>query len=83
MPFVERDGGGAIVAVYAMRQPGRAEEELTDDNAELAAFGDRDGSPEPDSGAVALALLQSKGMVTRQDIDDEKARQRPAKGASP
>lgn len=37
MPYVERDGG-VIVAVYARPQPGRAEEALADNDAELVAF---------------------------------------------
>lgn len=43
MVYVERDGGH-VVAVYANLQPGRAEEELTDDDADVLAF----LSPPPD-----------------------------------
>jgi|GEM_PF-5820101 len=36
--YVERDGQGRITGAYAVRQPGRAEEALADDDVELAAF---------------------------------------------
>lgn len=38
MPFVERDQGGTIVGVYARPQPGRAEEHLAEDHADLIAW---------------------------------------------
>ena len=37
MPFAERDGGN-VSALYARPQPGRAEEFLADDDAEVIAF---------------------------------------------
>lgn len=36
--FVERDGAGRIKGSYASRQPGYAEEELADNDAELVSF---------------------------------------------
>ena len=38
MPYVQRDSKGSITAAHATIQPGRAEEELPDDNPELLAF---------------------------------------------
>lgn len=36
--YVERDGNGKIVGAYAQPQPGRAEEFVAKDTAELIAF---------------------------------------------
>ena len=36
--YVERDGKGRIVGVYANRQPGRAEKDVAGDDAEVMAF---------------------------------------------
>jgi hypothetical protein len=41
MPFVERDDQGAVKGLYAVAQPGYAEEGLPDDNAEVLAFNER------------------------------------------
>ncbi len=38
MPYVQRDSKGNITTTHATIQPGRAEEELPDDNPELLAF---------------------------------------------
>lgn len=49
--FVERQGG-AVVGVYANLQPGRAEEALADDHADVLAF----FNPPPDLAAYAAAI---------------------------
>jgi hypothetical protein len=36
--YVERDGDGTVKGVYTMAQPGYAEEALSDDHPEIAAF---------------------------------------------
>ena len=46
MVYVERDGG-AVVGIYANPQPGRAEEELADNHADVLAF----RNPPPDLNA--------------------------------
>jgi hypothetical protein len=38
MVYVRRDEAGQVIGVYANRQPGIAEEELAEDNAEVVAF---------------------------------------------
>ena len=38
MPYVERDGEGIIKATYNMKQPGYAEEKLSDEDTEVVTF---------------------------------------------
>jgi hypothetical protein len=65
MPYVERNEAGEITGISRRPQPGRAEEKLTDDHAEILAF--RGGLAAPAQGnapgapsdlEVRLALLE-------------------------
>ena len=47
MPYIERDAKGRIVGLYVKPQPGRAEEWLADDDAEVQAF----PAPTPEEAA--------------------------------
>jgi hypothetical protein len=38
MPWAQRNDAGTITALYARRQPGRAEERMADDDPEVVAF---------------------------------------------
>jgi len=38
MPYVQRDFGGNVKGIYAVAQPGYAEEFLPDENAEIVAY---------------------------------------------
>lgn len=81
--FVERRAG-AVVGVYAVRQPGYAEEEIADDHPEVVAFRDRP-SPAPRDLAAELdalaarlarqdaieAVLVEKGTLTKGEVDDK------------
>lgn len=41
MPWVERDGGSNVIAAFARKQPGIAEEFLADAHADVVAFNAR------------------------------------------
>lgn len=75
MPFVERDPEtGQVVGLYAVTQPGRAEELLPDDHQDVAAFRARaDSLPSQRDLAAELDALQSalikKGAITEQEIE--------------
>lgn len=67
MPFVQRTLAGQVTGVYANRQPGYAEEELTDTHPEVVAF--RTPKPVPPSGlAVALDAALSGPSPTAGQI---------------
>lgn len=51
--FVERNGENAIIGAFALRQPGRAEEEIAADAAELLTF------LNPPNVAVYAAAIQA------------------------
>lgn len=66
MPFVQRNFKGEIAGVYAVKQPGHAEEELAEDDADVAAF--RAAHPVPPD------VLRSRSRVElRQDVQNQKA----------
>lgn len=53
MPFVERNWKGEITGLYANAQPGRAEEELSDDHSDVVLF--KDAHPFPSEMLVPLS----------------------------
>ena len=61
MPFVERDQLGAIKGVYAVRQPGYAEEELPDDHPDVVAF--RAPKPAPTLDEIYDSMIQSQRVL--------------------
>lgn len=58
MPFVERDKDRRIIAIYARNQPGKAEEQLTTEDAEIIAFRNR---PEPGKKPLPSTLPTPAG----------------------
>lgn len=68
MSFVERDEGGGIKGVYAVAQPGYAEEELADNHPDVVAFNARLDAimfaPPPISDFQFAAALMSRGVIT-------------------
>ena len=77
MAFVRRDRKNKIIGVFARPQPGEAEENLPDDDAEVVAF--RAPPPPPtddeliDRGRpdVLTKALLKKGVITRADLKAE------------
>ena len=78
MPYVQRDLGGAIKGVYAVLQPGLAEELLPDTDQEVVDF--RTLPPPPPKSAATLTAeevateLVRKGVVTRAEFDTIKTK---------
>lgn len=58
MVFVERNPDNQIVALYAMSQPGFAEEELADTHPDVVAF--RNGDESQTRPTVAKSIVQSR-----------------------
>jgi F420-dependent methylenetetrahydromethanopterin dehydrogenase len=71
--FVERRAG-VVMGVYAMRQPGYAEEELADDHPDIVAYvAPKPAPPTPATAEQLLKALAKKGVITRADVDAERA----------
>lgn len=77
MPFVERDGGGNIVGLYSMPQPGRTDNEpLPEINQEVINFRKRTPPIDPNASLTVEELydmLVLKGVV----MDSDRPRSRP------
>lgn len=67
MPFVERNQTGDIVGLYARPQPGRAEEFLADDHADVTAFQNTPAPPAPLSAEEIYDMLEAKGILAETD----------------
>lgn len=74
--YVERNGGGVIVAKFANPQPGRTEKEpLADDDPEIIEYRERVSVPPPRTREMALVeVLLEKGLVTAEEIEEKQTR---------
>lgn len=61
MPYVQRDGSNAVCGVYAVAQPGLAEEYLADDAAEVLAFRNPPAQPPELAPWQFRAMLKLSG----------------------
>ncbi len=67
--FVQRDGDGRIQGSFANLQPGYAEEEVADDDAELVAFLDRLDRG-PGERANYRAMIRRRAQAMAEDGDE-------------
>lgn len=67
MVFVERNPDNQIVALYAMSQPGFAEEELADDHPDVVAF--RNGEGGQSRPTVAKSTVQAR-IIEKGKMDE-------------
>lgn len=84
MPYVERDEANNLSGLYARPQPGVAEEELPDDNAEVMAFRSPPPAAPEDAPTIpddAGELLIELGLATRANVDAALAAIKQRRGA--
>jgi len=55
MPYVQRDGSNNIIGLFANLQPGRAEEFLAEDNAEVIAY----------QSATTIRIVPTSVLISR------------------
>lgn len=67
MPFIERDQANVIVGLYARPQPGRAEEILPDDHAEVVEFRVVPPDLKPLTAEELKGMLVAKGVLLATD----------------
>lgn len=67
MPYVQRDGSGNIIGVYANPQPGYATEFLAAGNAAVVAFL-MPSLPVPNPVTVLQTALIDKGVIVEADL---------------
>jgi len=74
MPYVRRDGGGAVVAAFARPQPGTAEEFIPEVDAEIAAFRAAAADAAPLTAEELYDVLAAKGVLAPEDRPRPKRR---------
>lgn len=62
--FVERDGGGNIVALYRKPQPGKAESAIPENHKDIAAYRTKQAVPATISARQGKAQLFAMGLMT-------------------
>ncbi len=70
MPYVQRDGGNNITGAFHVKQPGKAEELLPENDAEVVAF--RNRTPSKADASLSTEELADhlviKGIITTGEI---------------